>query len=118
MITSRLPGISSSSFLNAAMLKREQPHRGVGDHAGVAGLVADEGHLADDRPGADVGDVLTARVHAGVAGDHEEALGADVALVHEDGAGLGVDRLADLGDPARRRARGRWRTAAAGAGPR
>ena len=31
--------------------------------------------------------------------DHEEALGADVALVHEHGAGLGVDGLADLGDP-------------------
>ena len=30
--------------------------------------------------------------------DHEEALGAHVALVHEDGAGLGVDGLAERGD--------------------
>ena len=31
--------------------------------------------------------------------DDEEALRADVALVHEDGTGLRVDGLTDLGDP-------------------
>ena len=39
--------------------------------------------------------MLPAREHAGLAHDDEEALGAHVALVHEDGAGLGVDGLAE-----------------------
>ena len=50
------------------------------------------------EPGPIVGDVLPAREHAGLPVDHEEALRAHVALVHEDRAGLGVDRLAESGD--------------------
>ena len=57
--------------------------------------MTDERHLAHDRSRADGGDVLPTREHAGLARDHEEALGAHVALVHEDGAGFGVDGLSE-----------------------
>ena len=84
----------------------------------VAGLWPTSAISPTIDPGPIVGDVLPAGEHAGVAVDHEEALGAHVALVHED-------RRRPRRPPARRsrrswrrRPRGRWRTAAAGAGPR
>ena len=50
-------------------------------------------------PGPDGGDVRGRREDAGLALEHEEALDADVALVDEDGSGLGVDRLPERGHP-------------------
>ena len=84
MITSRDAGHLLEELLERHDVEGEQPHRRLRHHARVAGLVAHERHLPDDRPGPIVGDVLAAERHAGLTVDHEEALGAHVALVHED----------------------------------
>src|SRR5690606_31668487 len=80
-------------------VEREEPHRRLGHHRRVAGSVPDQRHLADDAARTDRGHVVVAAEHAGLALQHEEALGADVALLDEVGAGLGLHRLTELGDP-------------------
>ena len=96
----------------------EQPHRRLRRDRRVPGLVADQGHLAHHRAGADRGHVVAAGEDARLALEHEEALDADVALVDQDGTRLGIDRLAEGGDPLPARARTSGRTARCDGGRR
>ena len=77
-------GISSSSFLNDAMLKASSRIGVSAITVALRGLWPISAISPTIDPEPIVGDVLAAGEDAGLALEHEEALDADVALVDED----------------------------------
>ena len=85
----------------------------------VAGLVADERHLADDRARRRWSATCwpPEKTPASPSSTKKHSMPTSPWSIRI-GAGLGVDRLAEGGDLGDSRPRARWRTAAGGEGPR
>ena len=113
----RATGHLLEELLERGDVEGEQPHRRLGDHAGVARLVADERHLADDRCRADRGDVLAAEyTPAWPSIMKKHSVPTSPWSMRTAPASASTARRARRSW--RRRPRARWRTAAGGAGPR